>query len=59
MNSLLQALASLSSFEENLREVTGAVNGRADRHEELLVELAGVMRSSGEVTQRSTARGRA
>jgi hypothetical protein len=46
VNSLLQALASLSSFEENLREVMGAMRGRPDRHEELLMELAAVMRST-------------
>jgi hypothetical protein len=55
VNSLLQALASLSSFEENLREVMAAMRGRPDRHEELLIELASVMRRTSPSTQRSTA----
>lgn len=52
MNSLLQALASLKSFEENLGEVIAQLKTRPNKEEELLLELAEVMNSTNIVIQR-------
>lgn len=46
VNSLLQALASLKSFEENLAEVIAQFKSRPNKEEELLLELSAVMNSN-------------